>query len=339
LTARRGIEEDQIAVEPTRDTSGWRERAAEHHGRGEYRACREVALARLAEDPDDVEALRYAGRAGVELAAPDAVAQLRRVAELEPSDAASWRDVGDALAAEGRTAEAEAAWKRVAELRPDDSQVLTALGHTALAAGNADEAAERLREAAAAEPRNATASISLVDLYRDAGRPADALTVARSVFEIDPDDVLAGLDVAELSLAVGDLEGADATYERLLALDEEDEVYIRCGQMEVALRREAWGPGSELAAAAARVDSSSRTQQLLMFFADRTFGSLDRSATSPDIGAAIFASQSGVFALPALDKPPVVPEAAEIERLLAEARAEHRRIHVEERALEDDRTA
>ena len=65
--------------------------------------------------------MRLAGRSGVEIEADDAVAQLQRVAELAPDDVASWRDLGDALAAEGRTAEAEEAWQKLAALRPDDS--------------------------------------------------------------------------------------------------------------------------------------------------------------------------------------------------------------------------
>ena len=43
----------------------------------------------------------------------------------------------------------------------------------------------------------------------------------------------------------------------------------------------------------------------------------------------MLASQSGVFWLPPLTEMPDIPEAAEIERAFADARAEHRRIHME----------
>jgi tetratricopeptide (TPR) repeat protein len=331
LTRPRGINEDAPPVEASSDTRGWRERAEEHFARRDYRASHEAALEGLSADPDDLDALRLAGRSGVEIEAEDAVAQLQRVAELVPDDIAAWRDLGDALAAEGRTAEAEAAWKKLAELRPDDSTVLTSLGHAALAAGHTDEAAERLTAAAQADTRNLSASMSLVDVYRDMGQPTQALDIARRIWDTDKESILAGLDVAELSAATGDYETADKAYDRLLELDDEGhEAFIRYGQLAVALKREQWIQASALASSAARLEQSARSQRLLAYFADRAI-SFDRNSTSPDLGAALLASQSGVFALPNLDQgPPEVPSLDEVERLLDDARFEHRRIHIEE---------
>jgi Flp pilus assembly protein TadD len=311
-------------------TTGWRERALEHFSNGEFRAAHAAALERLAQDGDDPEALRLAGRAGVELGADDAVDQLRRVSELAPDDPVAWRDLGDALAADGRLPEAEQAWTRAFELRPDDSVVLTALGHAALAAGRHEDAAARLQSAAEADARNHTASLSLIDIYRAENRLDEALAVARDIWAAAPDDILAGLDVAELSVDTGRMDEAEVAYERLLALDDDEhEVYLRYGQLEMALRGSDWIRGSERAAAVARLDGSPRTQKLLTFFAEQTFGTLDRDATSPEINAAFAASQSGVFWLPPLTEPPNIPELAEVEQALAEARAEHRRIHME----------
>jgi tetratricopeptide (TPR) repeat protein len=318
-------------VEASSDTRGWRARAEDHFARREYRASREAALEGLSADPDDLDALRLAGRAGVEIEADDAVAQLQRVAELAPDDVASWRDLGDALAAEGRTAEAEQAWTRLAALRPDDSIVLTSLGHAALAAGHPDEAAQRLTAAAEADARNMSASMSLVDVYRDMGQFDQALAIAQRIWQTDPEAILSGLDVAELSLAIGDYDTAEKVYDGLLEVDDEGhEAYIRYAQLAVALKREQWIQASALASSAARLEQSQRAQRLLAYFADRAI-SFDRNATSPDLGAALLASQSGVFALPNLDQgPPEVPSLEEVERLLADARFEHRRIHIEE---------
>jgi tetratricopeptide (TPR) repeat protein len=318
-------------VEASSDIRGWQRRAEEHYARREYRASREAALEGLSADPDDLDALRLAGRAGVEVEAEDAVAQLQRVTELAPEDAGAWRDLGDALAAEGRTTEAEEAWTRLAQLRPDDSLVLTSLGHAALAAGHTDEAAERLTAAAEADARNLSASLSLVDVYRDMGQFPQALAIAQRIWETDPEAVLSGLDVAELSVATGDYDAAEQVYDALLEHDDEGhEAFIRFGQLTVALKREQWIQASALAGSAARLEQSQRSQRLLAYFADRAI-SFDRDATSPDLGAALLASQSGVFALPNLDQgPPEVPSLEEVERLLADARFEHRRIHIEE---------
>jgi tetratricopeptide (TPR) repeat protein len=325
------MQEDASPVEASSDIRGWRERAQEHLARGEFRASHAAALEGLSANPDDLDALRLAGRAGVEIGADDAVAQLQRAAELAPDQVESWRDLGDALAADGRTAEAEQAWKKLAELRPDDSIVLTSLGHAALAAGQTDEAAERLRAAADADARNLSASLSLVDVYRGMGQNDQALDLARRVWETDPEAVVSGLDVAELSVLTGALDAAAEVYERLLELDgDEHEAFIRYAQLEIALKQERWALASGLASAAARLEQSSRAQRVLAYVADRAL-TFDRSATSPDLGAALLASQSGVFALPNLDEgPPEVPSVEEVERHLADARSEHRRIHLEE---------
>src|SRR3712207_6630814 len=88
------------------------ERARQHFDAMDYGQAHELALAGLEHAPDDVELLRVAGRAGVEIAAPGATEQLRRVTELRPDDAASWQQLGDALAADGRTEEAAAAFAK-----------------------------------------------------------------------------------------------------------------------------------------------------------------------------------------------------------------------------------
>src|SRR3954451_14307162 len=325
------MHEDASPVEDSSDIRGWQERAKEHFARGEFRSSHAAALEGLSANPDDLDALRLAGRSGVEIGADDAVAQLQRAAELAPDQVESWRDLGDALAADGRTAEADQAWRKLAELRPDDSMVLTSLGHAALAAGQTGEAAERLLAAADADARNLSASLSLVDVYRDMGQHQQALDIARRVWETDPEAVLSGMDVAELSAAVGAFAAADQVYEQLLtADDDEHEAYIRYAQLELALKREKWALGSALASTAARLEQSARSQRVLAFFADKAL-TFDRESTSADLGATLLASQSGVFALPNLSEgPPEVPSQEEVEQHLSDARFEHRRIHVEE---------
>jgi len=309
--------------------------ARELYAAGDFQSTLVAARAALEEDgADRAECLREMGKACLELGLPEAVDHLQRVCELQPDDASAWRDLGDALATEGRLAEAVRAWETGVTLRPEDSGMHVSLGHAALATGDTDEAMSHLKYATQIAPRNRSATLSLVDLYREHERFDDALGVARAVWDSAPDDVLAGMDVAELCLAVNALDAAQEAYERLLKLDEEaHDIYARYGLIDVALRSQDWARGSELAAAAARVDSSSRTSQLLTFFADRAFSSIEPSQTSADVGAALVASQSGVFALPALLEPQEIPSLSDVERSLAEARFEHRRMHVEAGAL------
>ncbi len=320
-----------------------RQRAREHYDRNELRQCREMALRGLEQAADDVELLRLAGQCGVELAAPDAVEQLRRVTELQPDDDQGWRELGDALAAEGRMREASEAWSKAIKLRPRDSLVLTALGHAALLAGVEDEAASHLAQAAEVEPRNWSATMGLIDLYRDAGRREDALDVARRAWEADPGDALAGIDVAELSLELDRLQEADAAFARLRELDEDEphEIYVLYGLIRVAMAREDWAAATDLAVQATHVDASRRTADLLAYVAHRALGSLDRAATTPVIGAAFAAAESGMFALPVptAETGREPPSRADVDAALDRARAEHRRLYVEQHALDDEGTS
>src|SRR3954466_190294 len=89
LTGAEGMQEDASPVEASSDIRGWRERAQEHLARGELRAGHAAALEGLSPNSADPDALRLAGRAGVEIGADDAVAQLQRAAELAPDQVES----------------------------------------------------------------------------------------------------------------------------------------------------------------------------------------------------------------------------------------------------------
>jgi Flp pilus assembly protein TadD len=190
-------------------TDDRRDRAQAHFAAGEFRASLELASQALADAPDDVELLVLTGRAGLEEGA-DAVPPLTRATELSPGDAQTWHYLGEALAADGRTAEADAAFRKAVELDPEDRVALSHLGHTSLVAGRDEEGVSYLARAADSTTGASTAAISLVDMYRSFGQPDKALAQARQLADAVPDDVMAWLDVAELSL---ELEQADAARE------------------------------------------------------------------------------------------------------------------------------
>jgi Flp pilus assembly protein TadD len=241
------------------------DRARAHFDAGELRECRQVALEALAGRPDDVELLRLAGRAGVDVGSSDAVEHLRRVTELRPDEAESWRDLGDALATEGRGEDASGAFRKAVELDPDDETSLTALAHSAYAAGRGDDAVELLERAAERGREGSTAVISLVDVYRALGKHDDALAAAARVAEAAPDDVLAQLDVAELSLSAGELDRASEAFERIRAGAElpDDELYALHGLIAVELERGNAERALELAREAKAIDGLGRTTGVL----------------------------------------------------------------------------
>lgn len=276
---------------------------------GEYAQAREAAMRGLGSQPDDVELLRLAGRAGVEAGAEDAVAHLRKVVELQSADAGAWRDLGDALATEGRTEEASVAFAKAVELDPDDEVALSQLGHSAYAAGKDEDAVSYLSQAAERTSGVSTAAISLVDMYRTLGQPQEALAAARKVAEADPDDVMAALDVAELSLTVGRLDDATGAFEHLREIEDlaDHEVYALHGLIQVEIQRENWDRAMELARDAAALDRHGRTGDVLAFLEAQTQGSSE--------------------------EPP--PTRDEVNAALRASGAEHRRAHGEDRRLQE----
>lgn len=284
-----------------------RERARAHFQAGEFSQSRQAALSGLTTAPDDVELRVLAGRAGVEVDADDAVEHLRRATELAPQDADAWHHLGEALAAEGRTAEADGAFRRAVELDPEHGEALTHLGHTSLAEGRNEEGVGYLARAADSIHGASTAAISLVDMYRSFGQHEDALAQARRLVDAVPDDVLTWLDVAELSLGLGRLDEAQSAFARLRELDDVPghEAYPLHGMIQVEIQREQWEKASELAAQAAAIDPHGLSTQVTAF---------------------LQAEQAGPQ-----DEPP--PTRAQVEAALAASLADYRRMHADDRRV------
>jgi Flp pilus assembly protein TadD len=268
---------------------------------GDYEAAHRRAVAALAAHPDDLAALRIAGRAAFELGLDDAPAHLRTATELDPDDPDTWFDLASALVEAGRLPEASDAFQGVLRLRPGDAPSLVNLGHTAYVAGQTDQAVDFLRQAAEASPGNLAALRGLVHIFRREGMHEAALEVAMQVRELAPDDVRAALDVAESALELERDGEAQAAFASLRTLDDdpEHEVYAYHGMIETAVRREQWRRALDLAVDATRVDRFGRTTDVLAFVVAQVFGGEDRTT----------------------------PTREQIEESLASSRREHRRIH------------
>lgn len=272
------------------------EQARTHFEAGDLRRARDAAMEGLGEQPDDVELLRVAGRAGVELGAEDAAAQLRRVAEHRSNEAEAWRDLGDALAAEGSTAEANEAFRKVLELEPGDEVALTALGHDAFASGRQDDAVSMLSQAAEGADGSTTAAISLVEMYKVLGKHEKALEAATAIAEADSEDLLAALDVAQLNLELGRHDEAVAGFEQLREVVEhpEQEVAALHGTIKVELARGDTARALELARQASALDTVGRTTGVLAHL----------EAEAGDAGGEELPRNASVALITALEAPP-----------------------------------
>jgi Flp pilus assembly protein TadD len=260
---------------------------------GEYAASLRAAQGGLGQTPDDVELLVLAGRAGIEVDAPETLRFLERATHLAPQDASAWHYLGEALATDGQTEAAETAFRRAVELDPDDEIALSNLGHTTLASGRQEEAVEYLARAADISGAGAsTAAISLVDMYRSFGEYEKALVQAQKLAAAVSTDPLAWLDVAELSLQVGRLDDAADAFEKLRDLDDVPghEVYPLHGLIAVEIRRSRWERATTLAAQAAAIESQGLSAELAAFLDVPNAVARAEGPATVDIGAALQAS-------------------------------------------------
>jgi Flp pilus assembly protein TadD len=203
---------------------------------------------------------------------------------------------------EGDVEGARESFRRALEAHPDDASLLVDLGHLELATGQKDDAVRYFEQALQGDPSNPEALLALAEVRRRESRFDDALTVALRAAESRPYDVLASLDAAGLALELGRLDDAETALRRVRAIDDpEHEVYCLHALIEVEMRRERWRRALDLAVDATRVDRFGLTTDVLAFVVTRVFGASDREA----------------------------PDRGDVERALAAARAEHRRIHLE----------
>jgi tetratricopeptide (TPR) repeat protein len=275
------------------DADDARNRARAHFDAGEFSQSRGAALQGLRLAPDDVELLVLAGRAGVELDAPDAIEHLRRAIELAPDDGDVWHSLGEALAAEGSTAEADDAFRRAVELNPEDQVALMHLGHTSLAAGRAEEGVGYLSRAANSIHDASTAVVSLVDMYRSFGQYEEAIAQARRLADATPNDIIAWLDIAELSLMIGRFDDAREAFDRLRELDETPgrEAYPLYGMIQVEIRREHWESAVELAEQVAAIDPHGLGADVVAFLRSEGDEAPERPVTTrADLDASLTAS-------------------------------------------------
>jgi tetratricopeptide (TPR) repeat protein len=286
-----------------------RDRARAYFAAGEFRQSLDVASQALADAPDDVELLVLAGRAGLE-AGTDAVPSLTRASELAPQDAQVWHYLGEALASEGLTAEADAAFRKAVELDPEDRVALSHLGHTSLVAGRDEEGVSYLARAADSTTGASTAAISLVDMYRSFGQPDKALAQARLLADAVPDDALAWLDVAELSLVLDQPDAARTAFETLRSLDDVPghEVYPLHGLLQVAISTVDWEQARQLAEQAVAIDSHGRSSEIAAFVNEQAGDARGEDAPPP-------------------------PSREEVDVALTESLAEYRRLHSDDRRL------
>ncbi len=116
----------------------------------------------------------------------DAIDAQRAATVDDPTNATLFSDLGNLLALDGRTDEAEAAYERALELAPDHPEVLYNLALLQQAAGRTQEALEHFKRSAQANPDSAWTHFQIASLLRERGRRQDAIAAYTEAFSLDP---------------------------------------------------------------------------------------------------------------------------------------------------------
>ncbi|MGM0576757.1 MAG: tetratricopeptide repeat protein [Myxococcota bacterium] len=188
--------------------------------------------------PDDVRALNNLGVVYLELdRTEEAVDAFEQAIDVR-DNAASRLNLANALLGADRVPEAVAHLRRAAELEPGSAEIWRRLGSALRAGGELPAAAEALRRALELDRTPATAyTLALVEQARGRyGRTADLL---RQVLEAEPRHADAAYDLGATLKAMGETEGAVRALERYLRITagDEDEAERRA-EVRTALGRD-----------------------------------------------------------------------------------------------------
>jgi Flp pilus assembly protein TadD len=113
------------------------------------------------------------------------LAQMRRVVEVNPENAAALNFMGYTLAQRGRElAEAERLVQRALTLRPDTGAFLDSLGWVYFQRGEYQRAVEALERASQLEPDEPVILEHLGDAYQKASRSPEAVATWRRALEV-----------------------------------------------------------------------------------------------------------------------------------------------------------
>ena len=185
---------------------------------GRLREAEERALALLAAHPATGMVWKILSVALVRQG-KNALAALRRAAELMPRDAEAHGNLGSALLAAGQWSEALAALHRALELRPDDAEALAEAADAAQALGRLDEAIGLYQRALRLDPRPRHVRNNLGNALLALGRCAEAVECYRLALQGGRQDAQLLCNLGDALRQLGELREAVACSERAIAID------------------------------------------------------------------------------------------------------------------------
>lgn len=148
----------------------------------------------------------------------DGTQALQKAVALLPGDVESHSNLGNALKAQGRLAQAAASYQRAAELKPDFVAAHFNLGIALNELGRCAEAIASYRRALQLQPDLVDGYFNLGIALKDAGQLQEAVASYRQVLQRKPDHVGAHCNLGLVLKDLGQYDEAVASLRRALAL-------------------------------------------------------------------------------------------------------------------------
>jgi len=194
------------------------DRALRLHQEGKLREAFMRYDAVIKADPQHAAALHYSGVVLMQAGKPaDAIARIRASIGIDPASADAWSNLALALQSVDRAEAAVNALKEAARLAPKSVEIWTNLAGTQLALGQHADAADAARAAVAVDPTHAPAWHNLSLALAAGGGVLEALDAATRAAGIARDVVAYAGHKAQLELAIGNVDAAQATLAGALA--------------------------------------------------------------------------------------------------------------------------
>jgi serine/threonine protein kinase/tetratricopeptide (TPR) repeat protein len=136
-----------------------------------------------------------------------------------PDDKQSYYDLGAALNAQGRSADAVAAFQESLRLDPEYGSALNSLGYIYARLGEFEKAVDAFRNYISLTPREANPWDSLGEVYAKTGKIEDAISSYREALKIQPDFESSNLAMSFLHAFREDYQAALDSVGRYMSLD------------------------------------------------------------------------------------------------------------------------
>ncbi len=169
--------------------------------------------------PDSARAHLDLGLALAALGKPaDAEAECRAAVQLKPLNGIARMNLGGVLLARGKPVDAETEFRAAITLDPTDANAHNGLGAALLVLGKPADAEAECRAALKLNPYDTTAHYNLATALDGQGKPDQAEAVCRAALKLKPDDAVAHLRLGVTLLEQGKPAEAEAEFRAVLRI-------------------------------------------------------------------------------------------------------------------------